>query len=133
MMQSFAGHYMWCRTVSTSTVRQRMEPFPWATPGTPRILFVGRYNEARKGFKYLLRAMPLIQQQFPNAQLLVVGPGDPERFRETIDRYQIRNVEFRGEVSAESLPHYYSSSDVFCARRFTGRASASSCWRRWPR
>ncbi len=116
MMQYFAGHYdVVPNGIDIDRFGERMEPFPWATPGTPRILFVGRYNEARKGFKYLLRAMPLIQQQFPNAQLLVVGPGDPERFRETIDRYQIRNVEFRGEVSAESLPHYYSSSDVFCA------------------
>ncbi|MEZ4507835.1 MAG: glycosyltransferase family 4 protein [Thermomicrobiales bacterium] len=41
--------------------------------------------------------------------------GDPDRYHETIDRYQIRNVEFIGEVSQESLPHYYASCDVFCA------------------
>jgi phosphatidylinositol alpha-mannosyltransferase len=116
MMQYFAGNYdVVPNGIDVQRFGEHMEPFPWATPGTPRILFVGRYNEARKGFKYLLRAMPLIQQQFPNARLQVVGPGQPERFHETIERYQIRNVEFIGEVSQESLPHYYSSCDVFCA------------------
>jgi phosphatidylinositol alpha-mannosyltransferase len=116
MLQYFAGHYdVVPNGINVERFGEHMEPFPWATPGTPRILFVGRYNEARKGFKYLLRAMPLIQQQFPNARLLVVGPGDRERWDDTIDRYQIRNIDFLGEVSDDSLPHFYSSCDVFCA------------------
>lgn len=43
----------------------------------PNILFVGRYEEPRKGFRYLLRAMPMIRQQFPEARLTVVGTGRP--------------------------------------------------------
>ncbi|MCA9859990.1 MAG: glycosyltransferase family 4 protein [Thermomicrobiales bacterium] len=116
MLQYFAGHYdVVPNGIDVERFGNHIEPFPWVSPGTPRILFVGRYNEARKGFKYLLRAMPLVHQQFPNAKLMVVGPGHRERFAETIDRYQIRNVEFVGEVSQESLPHYYASCDVFCA------------------
>lgn len=116
MMQYFAGHYdVVPNGIDIDRFGEHKEPFPWVASGTPRILFVGRFNEARKGFKYLLRAMPMIQQQYPNARLMVVGPGDPERFHETIERYQISNVEFVGEVSQESLPHYYSSCDVFCA------------------
>jgi phosphatidylinositol alpha-mannosyltransferase len=91
------------------------EPFPWAMDGTPRILFVGRFNEARKGFKYLLRALPLIQQQFPSARLMVVGPGDPRRLEGMIERQRIRNVDFFGQVSKEDLPRYYASSSIVCA------------------
>jgi phosphatidylinositol alpha-mannosyltransferase len=56
------------------------EPLPWANDGRPRILFVGRFTEPRKGFKYLLRAMPLVHQQFPDARLVVVGTGRPEKY-----------------------------------------------------
>jgi phosphatidylinositol alpha-mannosyltransferase len=92
-----------------------VEPFPWAMDGTPRILFVGRFNEARKGFKYVLRALPLIQQQFPSARLMVVGPGDPRRLEGMIERQRIRNVDFFGQVSKEDLPRYYASSSIVCA------------------
>ena len=92
-----------------------VDPFSWAMDGTPRILFVGRFNEARKGFKYLLRAMPMIQQQFPSARLMVVGPGDPRRLEGTMERYRIRNVDFVGQVSKEDLPRYYASSSLVCA------------------
>jgi phosphatidyl-myo-inositol alpha-mannosyltransferase len=92
-----------------------VEPFPWAQDDTPRILFVGRFNEVRKGFKYLLKAMPLIQQQFPKARLMVVGPGDTSRVSGTIERNWIRGVEFIGQVSKEDLPRYYASATIVCA------------------
>ena len=101
--------------IDTIRFGNEIHPFPWAMDGTPRILCVGRFNEARKGFKYLLRAMPLIQQQFPNARLMVVGPGDPRRQEGTIERYRIRNVDFVGQVSKEDLPRYYASSTLVCA------------------
>ena len=78
-------------------------------------MFVGRFNESRKGFKYLLKAMPLIQQQFPSARLLVVGPGDPAKLESTMERYRIRGVDFIGQVSAEDLPRYYACSTIVCA------------------
>ena len=92
-----------------------IQPFEWATGDAPRILFVGRFNEARKGFKYLLRAMPMIQQQFPAARLTVVGPGDPKRISGMIERDRIRNVDFIGQVSKEDLPRYFASSTIVCA------------------
>ncbi|MGE3796210.1 MAG: glycosyltransferase family 4 protein, partial [Thermomicrobiales bacterium] len=98
-----------------------VDPFPWPESG-PRILFVGRFNEARKGFKYLLRAMPMIQQQFPTARLTVVGPGDPARFSDLLQRYLIRGVEFVGEVPSADLPRYYSSCDLFCAPSIHGES-----------
>jgi phosphatidylinositol alpha-mannosyltransferase len=99
-----------------------VEPFPWALDGIPRILFVGRYNEPRKGFKYLLRAMPLVHQQFPRARLVVVGGGNPERYEGLVERYGVRGVDFVGRASAADLPRYYASCDVFCAPSTSGES-----------
>ena len=90
--------------------------------GRPNILFVGRYNESRKGLKYLLRAFSLVRQEFPMARLMVVGPGTPRRFEREIDRYELKNVDFIGPVSRQMLPSLYATCDVFCAPS-TGRES----------
>ena len=92
-----------------------VEPLPWAGDGVPRVLFVGRFGEPRKGFKYLLRAMPLIRQQFPDARLLVVGTGRPDHFAGTMERYGVSGVDFVGFVQPADLPRYYASCDIFCA------------------
>lgn len=89
-----------------------VEKFEWANDGTPRILFVGRFEESRKGFKYLLRAFPLVKQQFPNAKLIVVGGGRPEKFEGLIDRLGITDIEFKGFVNNEDKARYYASCDV---------------------
>ncbi len=108
--------------IDTTRFREEHEPFPWARDGAPRILFVGRYEEQRKGFKYLLRAMPLIRQQFPEARLVVVGNGRPEKYEEVISRYGIWGVDFVGMVPAEQLPRYYASCDLFCAPSIHGES-----------
>ncbi len=99
-----------------------VEPLPWADDGVPRILFVGRFEEARKGFKYLLRAMPLVHQQFPDARLVVVGTGRSERFAGLMERYGVRNVDFVGFVPDAEKPRYYASCDVFCAPSVRGES-----------
>ena len=89
-----------------------VEKFPWANDGVKRILFVGRYEESRKGFRYLLRAFPYVKQQYPNARLIVVGGGRPEKFEGLIERLGITDIEFKGFVSAEDKARYYASCDV---------------------
>jgi phosphatidylinositol alpha-mannosyltransferase len=101
---------------------QDVEPFAWANDGTPRILFVGRFNEPRKGFKYLLRALPQVQQQFPGARLVVVGRGDPDKFAGLMERYDVRGVDFVGQATAADLPRYYASCNVFCAPSTSGES-----------
>lgn len=101
--------------IDTSQFGDHIQPFPWAFDGTPRILFVGRYNEPRKGYKYLLRALPLIQKQFPKARLMVGGTGDQEKFDSIMERERIHGVDYIGFISREELPRYYASCDVFCA------------------
>src|ERR1700759_4098700 len=48
--------------------------------GYPRpgktVLFLGRYDERRKGMDVLLGALPRLVERFPEVQVLIVGPGD---------------------------------------------------------
>jgi phosphatidyl-myo-inositol alpha-mannosyltransferase len=123
MVQYFGGNYdIIPNGIDIDRYSDQIEPFPWASDAHPRILFVGRFNETRKGFKYVLRALPMIQQQFPRARLVVVGPGDRWKFEDQIERYQIRGVDFVGEVSDQDLPRYYASCDVFCAPSIHGES-----------
>lgn len=82
----------------------------------PTILFVGRFTESRKGFRYLVEALPLVRREFPDVLLLVVGPGDATRYERQLSRWELQeNVRFVGPVPDEQLPSYYTACDVFCA------------------
>jgi phosphatidylinositol alpha-mannosyltransferase len=99
-------------------------PLPVLADGRPTVLFVGRL-EKRKGLRFLLRAWPLVLQRHPEARLVVVGRGRPlEGYKRFAQRQGWSNsdVVFAGYVSAEDLPRYYQSCDVFCAPN-TGQES----------
>jgi len=88
------------------------------------VLFVGRL-EKRKGLRYLLRAWPHVLERVPDARLVVVGRGRPlEGYKRFAARqgWSPSDVAFVGYVSAEDLPRYYQSADVFCAPN-TGQES----------
>jgi len=115
VMKYFDGNYdVIPNGIDYGRYGDHVEPFPWANDGTPRILFVGRFEESRKGFRYLLRALPLVRQQFPNVKLVVIGSGRPEKYADLMDRYGVDNVEFKGFVSLEDKARYYASVDVCC-------------------
>jgi phosphatidylinositol alpha-mannosyltransferase len=111
----FDGHYdVIPNGIDVGHYGDHVQPFPWAQDGIRRILFVGRFEESRKGFRYLIRALPLVRQQFPNVRLVVIGPGHPEKFAPLMERYGVDNVEFKGFVSLEDKARYYASVDVCC-------------------
>jgi len=108
--------------ISLDQFHESADPLPEFMDGRPNILFVGRFNEPRKGFRYLIRAMPMIRSQFPNARLIVVGQGVSDRYERFLEHNGINDVVFAGFVSAQDLPRYYASADVFVAPS-TGRES----------
>lgn len=115
VMKYFDGDYdVIPNGIDVSRYGGRIEPFPWADDGVRRILFVGRFEESRKGFRYLLKALPLVRQQYPNVRLIVLGSGRPEKFDDLLLRYGIDNVEFKGFVSQEDKSRYYASVDACC-------------------
>src|SRR5439155_23461967 len=97
--------------------------------GRPTILFVGRFDEPRKGLRWLLQALPLVEPYFPDLRLVVAGSGEPSEMIEwlplrdyarpgrTIYRSagSALEVEFTGMVPIEDLPRYYQSCDIYCA------------------
>lgn len=113
--QYFAGDYdVVPNGIDASRYADHIEPFPWASDGVPRILFVGRFDESRKGFKYLLRALPSVQRRFPDTRLVVLGTGKQERFANLIERHGVRNVDYIGFVDIETKARYFASCDVCC-------------------
>ncbi len=69
----------------------------------------------RKGQDTLIRAMPRIQRQVPDAALLIVSGGP---YRSTLERLAVEHgvgsdVVFTGTVDWSELPAYHAAGDVF--------------------
>jgi phosphatidylinositol alpha-mannosyltransferase len=95
----------------------QVRPLEQYADGRLNILFVGRLDP-RKGFRYLLRAFPLIKEEVPQARLIVVGAyrrKEMSGFLHDVRGHHLTGVKFVGRVSDEELPRYYRSCHVFCA------------------
>jgi glycosyltransferase involved in cell wall biosynthesis len=77
------------------------------------LLYLGRLA-SNKGIGHLIGAMPSIRKDIHDATLLIGGQGEMEpKLRSEAARLGVSDVvEFRGRVSQELLPSYYSASDV---------------------
>ena len=112
----FAGEYTIIPNgVDTERFNTLVEPLPRWNDGQPTILFVGRFEESRKGVSVLLSAFASVQRSMPNARLVVVGRGDPAPFEEQARAFGVRQLYFEGVASAADLPRYYRSVDLLCA------------------
>ena len=92
--------------------------------GRPVVVCVSRLMP-RKGQDALIRALPLVQQQVPNAVLLLVGGGPYRRRLERLaaDVGVAADVVFTGTVPYGELPAHYAAGDVFampCRTRLGG-------------
>jgi 1,4-alpha-glucan branching enzyme len=78
------------------------------------ILSVGRLSW-RKGYKYLIDAMPYVLSEYPNANLLLVGDGIQKiHLQQHTRKLGIENsVFFLGKVSADRLYSLYHGADVY--------------------
>ncbi|MEU6018183.1 glycosyltransferase family 4 protein [Streptomyces sp. NPDC047515] len=78
----------------------------------------------RKGQDMLIRALPLIRREVPDAVLVVVGRGpDEARLRKMAGRLGGSAVRFVGGKSHTETPAYYATADVFampCRTRKAG-------------
>ncbi len=77
------------------------------------VLAVGRLVY-KKGFEFLVAAMPQILQGAPNARLVLVGYGDLRDELETQARALGLNghVTFAGRVAREDIPAYFAAADI---------------------
>ena len=82
--------------------------------GKPTILYVGRLAY-RKGLQVLVRAMPFILKEIPNAHLIIAGKGYMDGFiRMLIKSLNLEDyVTMLGFIPNENLPELYASSSLF--------------------
>jgi phosphatidyl-myo-inositol dimannoside synthase len=89
----------------------------------PLIVCVSRLV-ARKGQDVLIRTMPRIRRDVPDASLLIVGDGpDRDRLERLAADLPDGSVAFAGQVSEGDLPRYYRAGNVFampCRSRLGG-------------
>lgn len=93
----------------TQQVRQRLG----LCPDDVMLLAVGRMVY-KKGFEFLVAAMPHILQYAPNARLVFVGYGD---LRDELERQANTaglnsHIVFAGKVPRQEIPAYFGASDV---------------------
>lgn len=79
----------------------------------PRVLFVGRLVE-KKGCAYLLRAMRIVQQANPGAQLTIVGDGPLRSQLENLAREMNVNAVFKGFLAGSEVKREIDEARVFC-------------------
>ena len=77
------------------------------------ILCVGRLHP-RKGFQYVIAAMPHILREIPNVVLVIVGDGPYRRILETLaKRLRVeRNIIFTGYVDEQTKKEAFADADV---------------------
>lgn len=85
----------------------------WRGGQMPRITFLGRYGEPRKGFQVLTAALPLIREVYPDVDVVVIGHGT---------KMSIEGVRFVGGVNDAQRNAWLAASDVYIAPQ-TGRES----------
>lgn len=81
----------------------------------PRPVFLSNRNlEAHYGVDRVLRAFSIIQEEFPNATLNVVGDGSQRRSLEALAReLGLQNTTFAGRVDPASIADSYNAADVY--------------------
>jgi len=84
--------------------------------GLPKfnVLCVSRITE-RKGIKYLIDAMALLAEKYPQLRLSIIGDGDKlEELKLQITNYKLQTIaSFLGRVEHENLARIYQEADVF--------------------
>lgn len=71
--------------VDTGNYRSAV-PMPGLDPERPRLMFLGRFGEPRKGFPVLLRALPDILGAVPDLEVVVAGGGDVSELHQMLRR-----------------------------------------------
>ncbi|WP_445160902.1 glycosyltransferase family 4 protein [Mycobacterium sp. Dal123C01] len=93
--------------------------------GYPRagktVLFLGRYDEPRKGMEVLIEALPRVVERFPDLQVLVVGHGDEDELR-TQAGSLAEHMRFLGLVDDAGKASAMRSADVYCAPNIGGES-----------
>jgi phosphatidylinositol alpha-mannosyltransferase len=93
--------------------------------GYPRpgktVLFLGRFDEPRKGMEVLLGALPTLAKRFGDIEILIVGRGDEDELREKAGKLA-KHLRFLGQVDDAEKASAMRSADVYCAPNTGGES-----------
>jgi glycosyltransferase involved in cell wall biosynthesis len=81
---------------------------------SPIVFAVGRMVY-KKGFEYLVRAVPAILREHPDAKVVLAGGGDlEERLKSLVRQLGVeKSVIMPGWISRDKMPLYFSGCDLF--------------------
>jgi colanic acid/amylovoran biosynthesis glycosyltransferase len=100
---------------------------PQKGESAPIVLFVGRLVE-RKGASYLIRAMAEVQQEHPEAELVLIGEGPLRRDLEAQAKSSLRRYRFLGVQKPEVVLEWMDRAAVFCAPSITTRSGETEAF-----
>ncbi|OBG84754.1 alpha-(1-2)-phosphatidylinositol mannosyltransferase [Mycobacterium sp. E802] len=96
----------------------RLEGYPRAGRS---VLFLGRFDESRKGMAVLLGALPKLVRRFTDIEILIVGRGDEDALREEAGDLA-GHLRFLGQVDDDAKAAAMRSADVYCAPNLGGES-----------
>lgn len=88
----------------------------------PRIVFLGRISEPRKGLEVLLKAVPEILRVHPEARVLIAGPGEAREFTKNLSPVVAAACDFLGAVSESDKVALLRGADVYVAPNLGGES-----------
>jgi phosphatidyl-myo-inositol alpha-mannosyltransferase len=86
------------------------------------LLFIGRFEESRKGLAVLLDAMPEIIKESPGVRLLIAGPGDPDEVLADLSPEVAERCIFLGKVTDEEKASLLRSVTAYIAPNIGGES-----------
>jgi glycosyltransferase involved in cell wall biosynthesis len=78
----------------------------------PVVLFVGRLVEL-KGCEYLIRAFSVVQEEIPEAMLVIIGDGPLRSTLDGLAKSVLRNYQFLGAQPQSSVREWMGKARVF--------------------
>ncbi|MFZ0904198.1 MAG: glycosyltransferase family 4 protein [Mycobacterium sp.] len=104
--------------VASYAAAPRLHGYP--RPGKT-VLFLGRYDEPRKGMAVLIDALPTLVEHLPGVQVLIVGRGDEDELRSKAGGLA-GHLRFLGQVDDAAKASALRSADVYCAPHTGGES-----------
>ncbi|MGH3424242.1 MAG: glycosyltransferase family 4 protein [Nocardioidaceae bacterium] len=91
-------------------------------PAAPTVLFLGRFEEPRKGLRVLLDAMYEVLERLPGARLVVAGSGERADALSSSHPALSGHVEFLGRVDDDTRARLLAGADAYVAPNTGGES-----------
>jgi phosphatidylinositol alpha-mannosyltransferase len=96
--------------------------YPASGNQQPTLVFLGRIDEPRKGLSVLLQAWPLIVERHPEANLVVIGPGDIEQALSRVEPRLRGGIRMLGRIDESRKATQLASADLYVAPNTGGES-----------